>query len=48
MFSVEEQPWSRARQERSEKDELLEISESYRTSSSDHDSRKESTISVES
>jgi hypothetical protein len=45
MFSVEEQPWSRTQQERSEKDDLLETSESYKTSyASDQDSRKESTI----
>ena len=39
MFSVEEQPWSKPSEIKSElKDDLLDTSESYQTSSSDGDS----------
>jgi len=41
MFSVEEQAWSKQNQDIELKDELLEISERNKTSSSNADSRKE-------
>jgi len=46
MFSVEEQPWSKKNQEKEVKNELLDSSGSYKTSSSDADSRKETIESM--